>query len=225
MPVNYQLGKIYKIECYVTGLIYIGSTCEPILARRLAGHVSNYKCYLNGNTNYVTSFKVLEYFNYDIILIEDYPCNSKDQLHARERFWTLQLDCVNKNKNQGLIAELGGTSEYKKNYRQENLELMHQKDKLYRENNKEKINRKNKCVCGVSYRHIDKSRHERSKKHQDFITEIEKPIKTLYESNTICRHCVYNKLDDEIIKEIQKKHFFSSGCGDCMNQYRINSLI
>ena len=47
MP-DYQLGKIYKIECNVTGQRYIGSTCEPILARRLAGHITNYKSYLNG---------------------------------------------------------------------------------------------------------------------------------------------------------------------------------
>ena len=29
--VNYQLGKIYKIVG--SGLVYIGSTCEPTLAR------------------------------------------------------------------------------------------------------------------------------------------------------------------------------------------------
>ena len=34
--VNYQLGKIYKIVDNTNGNIYIGSTCEPTLARRLA---------------------------------------------------------------------------------------------------------------------------------------------------------------------------------------------
>ena len=35
MP-DYSKGKIYKIVCNVTGLVYVGSTCEPTLARRLA---------------------------------------------------------------------------------------------------------------------------------------------------------------------------------------------
>jgi hypothetical protein len=26
--VNYKLGKIYRLECNVTGLVYVGSTCE-----------------------------------------------------------------------------------------------------------------------------------------------------------------------------------------------------
>ena len=41
--IDYSKGKIYKIVCNNTGLIYIGSTCEPTLARRLAKHVGNYK--------------------------------------------------------------------------------------------------------------------------------------------------------------------------------------
>eukprot|EP01040_Poterioochromonas_malhamensis_P000307 gene307-329_t len=38
MPVNYQLGKIYRIHCNVTNKDYYGSSAEPTLARRLAGH-------------------------------------------------------------------------------------------------------------------------------------------------------------------------------------------
>jgi hypothetical protein len=86
--VNYSNGKIYKIVCNITGDIYIGSTCEPILARRLAGHVGNYKSYLNGKYHYVTSYKIIEQGNYDIVLIELFPCDTKDQLHARESYYT-----------------------------------------------------------------------------------------------------------------------------------------
>ena len=124
--IDYQLGKIYKIECNVTGKVYIGSTCEPILARRLAGHVGNYRCYLNGAYHYVSSFDILQNGNYDIVLIESYPCNSKDELHARERYWTNNIDCINKIKAQGMYNELS-----RKGY-----------DKQYRETNKEVINTK-----------------------------------------------------------------------------------
>jgi predicted RNA-binding protein with RPS1 domain len=58
------------------------------------------------------------------------------------------------------------------------------------------------------------------------IIKINTPIKkTLYESSTICRFCVNDKLDEDQINEIRQKHFFSSGCLSCMNEYRSNSYI
>ena len=41
--VNYQLSKIYKIVCNITGKIYIGSTTKKYLAERLAQHVYDHK--------------------------------------------------------------------------------------------------------------------------------------------------------------------------------------
>ena len=150
---NYQLGKIYKIECNVTGKVYIGSTCEPILARRLAGHITNYKRYLKGTYNYVSSFEILQNRNYDIVLIESYPCNSKDELHARERYWTNNIDCMNKIKGQGLINVLG------------KLEYL----KQYREKNKDKLKEKHDCICGGKYTTACKAQHEKTKKHQEYL--------------------------------------------------------
>jgi hypothetical protein len=47
------------------------------------------------------------------------------------------------------------------------------KKKQYREENKEKLNKKKsekfKCVCGIFYTRGHKTRHERSKKHINFI--------------------------------------------------------
>ena len=152
MP-DYQLGKIYKIECNVTGKVYIGSTCEPILARRLAGHIKSYKRYLNGKSNYVSSFDILQNGNYDIVLIESYPCNSKDELHARERYWTNSIDCINQRKGQGMLNELG-----EKEYH-----------KQYRELNKDIINKKHICICGGKYTNIHKIQHLKTKKHQQYL--------------------------------------------------------
>lgn len=140
---NYQLGKVYKITCGVTGLSYVGSTCERTLARRLAGHVGSYKCYLKGKGNYVTSFKIIENGCYEIILIEKYPCNSKDELYARERYWTGQIDCVNQRKNQGLQIELG-EKEYHKHHYEAHKDRLKEYQKKYRQSNKESIKEYNK---------------------------------------------------------------------------------
>jgi len=136
--VNYQNSKIYKIICNITGQIYIGSTTKKYLSMRLAGHVGAYKNWLKGETTYVTSFKIIENDDYDIILIENYPCNSKDELHARERYWTSQIDCINKVKNQGLYNELGKV-EYDKHYYETNKDKILEATKQYRENNIDKI--------------------------------------------------------------------------------------
>jgi len=85
--VNYQLGKIYKIVCNETGEQYIGATCQKKLCTRLAQHVSNNKCSSKG---------IIERGKYEMVLIEDYPCTSKDQLHQRERHFIETLICVNK---------------------------------------------------------------------------------------------------------------------------------
>ena len=152
--VNYQLGKNYKIVDLDSNKCYICSTCEPTLARRLAKHVSDYKQYLKGKGGNISSYIILELDDYDIVLLENYPCNSKDELHVRERYYSQLLPCVNNNKNQGLIKELG-----QKEYRIQNYEAT--KDQIHLHN--EKIF---ECQCGSTILRIsDKARHYKSIKH------------------------------------------------------------
>ena len=148
--VNYQNGKIYKITSFFTDIIYIGSTCNP-LYKRHHQHKYDYKSYNNGNYHYTTSFDIIKHGDSDIQLIELFPCNSKEELHAREAFYIKQLDCVNK------VVPL-------------------RTDKQYYEDNKEKIleqhkqtrSVKNICICGGSYSCEHKSRHLKSLKHITF---------------------------------------------------------
>ena len=94
---RYQKGKIYRIVCNTTDKCYIGSTCENTLARRLTKHIVNYKRWREQkDTNYISSYEIFENNNYDIILMENYPCNNKDELHVRERWFIENTNCVNK---------------------------------------------------------------------------------------------------------------------------------
>jgi hypothetical protein len=166
--VNYQQGKIYKIECNVTGKVYIGSTCKNTLAERLAQHVTDYKRYLKGTYHYISSFAVLQNRNYDIVLIEKYPCNSKDELHARERYWCNELECVNQRKNPGMYNLLGEKG-FGKYYREKNKDTIHAKKKEYYNDNKDKKNEKHDCICGGKYTHVHKALHIRTAKHQQYL--------------------------------------------------------
>jgi hypothetical protein len=137
--VNYSQAKIYKIVDNTNGNIYVGSTCEPTLARRLAGHVSNYKHYLNGNK---TSLEIIKNNNYDIILIENVECHSKDQLIARERYYIEILDCVNKvipgrTQHQYQKDHQEKIQEYQQQYRGDKKDKIQQYQQQYRSENKE----------------------------------------------------------------------------------------
>jgi len=94
MP-DYNLGRIYKLESYQTTKIYIGSTCQP-LCERLAGHKSSYKRFQKQKCGLITSFELVQYDDVRITLIEYYPCDTKEQLLAREGHWIKELQCVNK---------------------------------------------------------------------------------------------------------------------------------
>ncbi len=138
MP-DYSKGKIYKIVCNVTGLVYIGSTCEPTLARRLVGHRSMYTQVLNGTGNKLSSFEVLENNNFDIILIESVDCISKDELHARERYFIESIVCVNKLIPIRTKQEKKEhNKEYKKEYHFKNREFINENRKEYFNDNKDR---------------------------------------------------------------------------------------
>ena len=97
MP-NYRNGKIYKLVNN-DGVTYVGSTCQQLNVRK-AEHASKYRKWKQGSkTNYTASFEVFESnASVDIILLENFPCNNKEELHARERHYVDTTTCVNVQK-------------------------------------------------------------------------------------------------------------------------------
>ena len=212
MP-DYQLGKIYKIVDNTNSNVYIGSTCSPTLKQRLSGHISDYKRYLKGKCNYVTSFDIIKNNDYEILLEESFPCDYKDELLARERYWCKKIKCVNKNK-PGLINELGQVEynkQYNKQYYVENQEQINEKNKQYyvehQDHLKEKVkqyqkdhreqirrykNTKCDCKCGGKYTLACKSNHVKTSKHIEYV-----------KSETI-KQCLFKNLSYDEIYQIYK---------------------
>jgi len=127
---KYQRGKIYRLVCNTTGLQYYGSTIEKSLCERLSKHKYKYKQYFLEKTNYYTSsFEIIQNNNYEIILVELFPCNSKDELHQRERFYIENNKCVNKVIPCRTDAV----------YRLDNIEKIEEQQKEYYEKNREKV--------------------------------------------------------------------------------------
>jgi hypothetical protein len=118
MENTYQRGKIYQICSPHTAQIYIGSTTEKTLANRLAKHRAKYQKWKAGNKKFVTSFILLDQPKYFIRLIEAYPCNSKDELLAREQYYIDIHTNVCVNKNKAFYA--GNVQAYNKEYNNNN---------------------------------------------------------------------------------------------------------
>ena len=146
--VNYENAKVYKIVCNVTNKIYVGSTCKK-LCQRIAAHRTEFKSWKSGKRRYITSFEIIENENYDIILLELFPCNSKEELHMRERYYIDLLECVNKVKplqtpKEYYVKHTEAISKKNKIIYDLNKEEKKEKSKIYYEKNKETCKKTNK---------------------------------------------------------------------------------
>ena len=166
--VNYQQGKIYKIVCNTTGLIYVGSTCEQRLSQRLTKHVATYKQHLKNNYAYCSSYDIIEKGNYEIILLETCPCSTSEELRMRERFYKENINCINL-KNPCKTKE--DAREWIINYRNKNRDLVNAIARKSNNKNKEK-----KAFSHKQWRekNIDKVKEQRQKDNK------KRQIKTLY---------------------------------------------
>lgn len=204
---DYKNAKIYKIVSYQTDDIYIGSTCQP-LYKRFGEHKKDYKNWLNTGKKYVSSYEILKYDDAHILLIEEFPCENKEQLRKKEGEYIRELKCVNKliagrTNREWFMDNKEHITEYQKEYKEINKEKIQEYNKQYLEMNKEKLKEDNKqyyqmnkdalsqykknyyqsnkyeilerirktvqCECGSVHAYGERSRHNKSKKHQKYL--------------------------------------------------------
>jgi hypothetical protein len=202
MDNKYNSGKIYRIVCNITGLVYIGSTCEPRLSTRLARHRSAYKRYINKiGTNYVTSFKIFEHNDYFIELVDYARCETKDELCKIEGQYIRDADCINQR--------IAGRSrhEYNIQHYQNNKEQISIRHRQYNQDNKEQISIKqrqhyqnNKEQIGIRHRQYN----------QDNKEQISIKQRQHYQNNKeqiSIRHRQYNQDNKEQVSIKQRQHY------------------
>jgi len=163
--VNYQQGKIYKLISEQTNDIYVGSTTNHYLCVRLAGHTLNFNRWeTNKSKTYCTSYEIIKYEDHKIILIENFPCNSKDELTAREQYWIDKLgdNCVNKKRAHGRAKKSNDAIKYNaaKYYIAHKETILNKAKEL-------KV-----CECGSEVRVNGLNRHLKTDKHMNFVNQI-----------------------------------------------------
>ena len=197
MPVNknsYQNGKLYRIWSLDTNDIYVGSSCDT-LSNRFCKHKSHYKKWKEGDKRrYCSSYILFDQVgveNCKIELIKNFPCNSKTELIREEGKVMREYKDIIVNKRLAGRTKKEHSKIYReehkeeiKKYREEHKEEIKEKAKEYREIHKEElskqkkeyyeihkeeINKKHECECGGKFTHSNKTIHEKSKRHQNYL--------------------------------------------------------
>jgi hypothetical protein len=133
----YKKGFIYRIRG--NDKTYIGSSTCKTIAHRLAKHKSAYKFFQSHNKGgFCTSYHCLDDPNCYIELLEKFPCNDRDELRKRERYWQ-ELETNRINNRNAFITEEERENNLKL-YREANREYYKLKAKEQREREKIKCN-------------------------------------------------------------------------------------
>lgn len=176
MSSKYKNSKLYQVTDINYTECYIGSTTLK-LSKRMALHRSGYKKWKNNKGSMFTVFNIFDKFgvqNCKIELIELFPCSSLEELRKREGYYIKTTECVNK-----VIP-----SQTKREYRESHKDQIRITSKIYWENHKEnylaikkreydnnrakylqRSNKRETCLCGMSYTHANKSKHIITRKH------------------------------------------------------------
>ena len=101
MVKNYQKGKIYRIYCLSgeEGDEYIGSSCRDYLCQRWGQHRAGYRQWKQGKCNKCYSYDLFDKYGLDnciIELLEEYPCDTVEQLNRKEGEYIKQRKCINR---------------------------------------------------------------------------------------------------------------------------------
>ena len=172
MDKRYENGRIYTVRCrYDDTLIYVGSTIEIYLSRRMAKHRCNPLACLNECVNG-------DWDNWYIELYENYPCKSKQELEKREGeiirlIGTLNRRIEGRTQKEYVEVNRDKILKYKKEYYKDNRDtLLNYQKECYKDNrdtrlekNKVRNAKKETCEnCGFIglKRHI--KRHQQSPK-------------------------------------------------------------
>lgn len=150
---DYSLAKIYQLRCNVTGDCYIGSTVQT-LSQRMWEHVSDFKRWQNNNHKHkCSSSQIIERGDYEITLMQAFPCNNKSELHWRERYYQENTrQCI--NKNSAIITP------------EEAKERKLQSIKKWNAANKDKISTRGKVYYQANKEAIRAYQTERNKKNE-----------------------------------------------------------
>lgn len=165
---DFSKGKIYKIWNDANDKIYVGSTTQ-VLSKRFACHITGSKIETKKHRPLYADMCKIGSDQFHIELIQNYECDSKNELNAREGFYIREL---RSNKpDLGYNKNLAGRT---KSDSQKQYYDLHKK--YYENYHKKYYLIKYNCECGannISWN--NKTHHEMTNKHNNsFMVSIKR---------------------------------------------------
>lgn len=186
--IDYSKGQIYKIVCrdLTVKEIYVGSTTD--LGRRRSTH----KGHANSGRDLMLYNFIRQHGGWDnwqLLLIELFPCSSSEQLRARERYF---VDLLGATLN--MVRPLRTRDEYREDHRlrsseyhQSHREIIAQRRAISYQQTKDHFAEKRRenrevrhlwdaevhlCSCGRNFTNSNKARHQKTAIHIQYLLSI-----------------------------------------------------
>jgi len=198
MP-HYQNSVIYKLkrnDDYDDLNIYVGSTTN------FKNRKNCHKSFCNNEKRKEYNYTVYQYIrangewdNWVMIPIEQYPCNNKDELKIRERYY---IDLFKSKLNKKIPCRTI------KKYRDENKEFYQKYSKKYRDDNREKLKEKAKEYYEANKQTLLEYKKKYDNNNKKKIAEREKK---------------YREANKAIISEREKEKAICDRCGCKVRKY------
>lgn len=201
---RYKNGKIYKILC-VDGHYYYGSTIQR-LYERLSSHKKLSK---TAKTVLYNHINIIGWDNASMQLVEDYPCETNQQLRAKEdEYITKSKDdplCL--NVNRAYVSE----DEYKKKmkeyyeenkdailtysvfYREDHRDEILEKKSAYREKNRTLLCEKQKKYVQQNSERVHKAKKKYYENHKEEYAEYYKEYRKAHQQRIQAKQLEWSK--------------------------------
>jgi hypothetical protein len=201
MP-DYSNGKIYFLLCN-DDYYYIGST-KNTLRYRLTDHKQASKKYPERRV--YKHINTIGWENVKIQLIEDYSCNTYQELLKKENEYIASMrgdtNCLNINLAELTDSEL---KEQQKNYRQEHRDKILDYKKKYREENKQKIAEYNKKYEETHSEQVKEAVAKYREENNEKIAAQTKAYREAHKDDIKIWKEKYNETNKEKLKEKSKE--------------------
>ncbi len=166
---EYKNGRIYQIRNNVDDDVYVGSTCQP-LSKRMAKHRESITGKATLNRPLYVKMRELGVDCFYIELIEECPCENKEQLRKREGHFIREIATLNSN-------QAGRTHQ---EWQEENKEHVQENAHKYYEQNKKLIIKRSKEYNESHVEQVSVTKHKYYESHKE---EIQTQVKQYREEN------------------------------------------
>jgi len=178
--IDFSKCVIYKICCKDPTItdVYVGHTTDKTNRKR------RHRSRCNNENDKCYNFYVYQFIrdnggwdNFEMIIIEEYPCENVDEARLRERYWLETLGAtLNKyipSRTRQEYVEQNREIIYEKNreYREQNREIIYEKNREYREQNKEIIREKKRKYREQNKEIIREKKREYYQKNKEILNK------------------------------------------------------